>query len=184
MSLTDSNMLPLGTLAPDFELVDIISKKAIKLNDSKKYKATVVIFMCNHCPYVIHLIEGISELTKRYSSTDVRFIGINSNDITRYPEDAPDKMIEFAKENNFSFPYCFDESQEIAKSYDAACTPDFYVFNSDLLLSYRGRFDASRPNTSIPVTGQDLSQAINCLIKNQEVSELQYPSAGCNIKWK
>lgn len=184
MALTDSNMLPLGTSAPNFELEDLISGDLLKLNDGSEYKGTLIIFMCNHCPYVIHVVEGIVKLSNKYIEEGIRFIGINSNDVKKYPDDSPENMKKFAAEYNIHFPYCFDESQEVAKAYDAACTPDFYLFNKNLKLVYRGRMDDSRPYSQIPVTGKDLSKAIDALLNEESISELQYPSAGCNIKWK
>ncbi len=184
MSLTDSTMLPLGTFAPDFELIDVLSNQPINLKNAAEFKGTVIIFMCNHCPYVIHLIQSIALIAVNYQAKGFQFIGINSNDIEHYPEDSPEKMILFAKKYKLSFPYCYDESQVVAKSYQAACTPDFYVFNSQRNLVYRGRFDSSRPGNAIPPTGVDLLNALDCLIDNKPIPSVQYPSAGCNIKWK
>ncbi|MEO6691094.1 MAG: thioredoxin family protein [Saprospiraceae bacterium] len=184
MSLTDSNMLELGTEAPKFELEDIITLKPIHLEDASNYIGTVIIFICNHCPYVIHLIAHLSSFAKKYQNKGFQFIAINSNDVTKYIEDSPEKMIDFAKKYDLSFPYCFDETQEIAKAYHAACTPDFYLFDTNLKLVYRGRYDSSRPQSTIPITGSDLSHALESILHNESISELQYPSAGCNIKWK
>lgn len=184
MALTESNMLELGTLAPDFSLPDTISGKTLTLADLKSDKATVIMFLCNHCPYVIHINEGLVQLAKTYQAKGVSFIAISSNDAVKYPMDAPDKMTTHAKEVGYTFPYLYDESQEVAKAYDAACTPDFYLFDGDLKLAYRGQLDGSRPNSGIPVTGQDLSAAIEAVLNHQPVESLQRPSAGCNIKWK
>ncbi len=184
MALTDSNMLALGTHAPSFILHDVNSNSDFKLNNGKENKGTVIIFMCNHCPYVIHVMKGIVKLSEKYISQGIQFIGINSNDVNKYPDDSPENMKIFASEYNMNFPYCFDDTQEVAKAYNAACTPDFYLFDDQLKLVYRGRMDDSRPNSQIPVTGKDLSKAIDALIDNGLISELQYPSAGCNIKWK
>lgn len=185
MALTESNMLPLGTKAPNFSLIDTVSGKTISLSDIRSDKATVVMFICNHCPYVIHINEELVRLSKEYIAKGVGFVAISSNDIVNYPQDAPDKMAELAKELDYPFPYLYDATQEVAKSYDAACTPDFYVFDKDLKLRYRGRLCASRPRTEtpIPVTGKDLRAAIDAVIAGQPVAEKQYPSAGCNIKW-
>ena len=184
MALTESNMLPLGTKAPDFSLPDTVSGKTIALSDVATSKATVVMFTCNHCPYVIHVNPEIVRLSNEYIGKGVGFVAISSNDVENYPADAPDKMTELAKEVGYNFPYLYDESQDVAKAYDAACTPDFYVFDGDLKLAYRGRLDASRPNSGVALTGEDLRAAIDAVLTNESVTDLQYPSAGCNIKWK
>ncbi len=184
MALTDSNMLPLGTIAPDFNLEDVTTGERIHLHKDSSSEATVIIFMCNHCPYVVHLIRSISNFIKKYQKKGIQFIGINSNDVIKYPDDSPSKMIEFAQLYDLSMPYCFDETQEVARLYNAACTPDIYVFDKNLKLVYRGRYDDSRPGNSKPLTGKDLAQALDSILNHEPVSELQYPSAGCNIKWK
>ncbi|MCC6816110.1 MAG: thioredoxin family protein [Saprospiraceae bacterium] len=184
MALTDSNMLSLGTKAPDFILPDVISNQDFSLYKDMESKGTVIVFMCNHCPYVVHVINGIVNLSEKYKTKGIRFVGINSNDVLKYPDDSPEKMKQFASEHHITFPYCYDESQAVAKAYDAACTPDFYFFDSKMSLIYRGRMDDSRPGNSIPVTGKDLGLAIDNYLERKVVSELQYPSAGCNIKWK
>ena len=184
MALTESNMLKLGTQAPDFNLIDTVSDQMMTLNDTKGEKATVVMFLCNHCPYVIHVNEEIARVVRDYKSKGVGFVGISSNDVVNYPQDGPDKMKTHAKAVGYDFPYLYDESQEVAKAYDAACTPDFYVFNGDLQLEYRGRLDGSRPGNTLGLTGQDLRNAIDAVIDGKGVDELQIPSAGCNIKWK
>ncbi|NOT36862.1 MAG: thioredoxin family protein [Saprospiraceae bacterium] len=183
MALTDSNMLPLGTKAPHFNLRDVLTDKQVSLENSSS-KGTVIIFMCNHCPYVIHVIKGLVKLSNKYKDDGINFIGINSNDIVKYPDDSPENMKKFAQEYKINFPYCFDETQEVAKAYNAACTPDFYLFDNSLQLVYRGRMDESRPYSQIPVTGIDLSRAIDIMLKGDKIPDLQYPSAGCNIKWK
>ena len=184
MVLKQSNMLPLGTKAPDFVLPDTVSGKSIALEDVKSDVATVVMFLCNHCPYVIHANQEIVRLANDYISKGISFIAISSNDPIKYPQDGPDKMAIVAKALQYPFPYLFDESQNIAKDYDAACTPDFYVFDRDLSLVYRGQLDDSRPgNDKIP-SGSDLRQAINAVINNKPVNPTQRPSIGCNIKWK
>ena len=184
MALTESNMLALGTEAPDFTLPDTVSGKNISLNDIKSPVATVVMFLCNHCPYVIHVNEGVVELAKEYQEKSVAFVAISSNDVANYPQDGPDKMKEHAKAVGYTFPYLYDETQEIAKAYDAACTPDFYLFDHNMRLVYRGQLDGSRPGSGIPVTGEDLRNALDAVLVKRPVSTVQRPSAGCNIKWK
>jgi peroxiredoxin len=184
MALTESNMLPLGTKAPDFNLPDTISGGNISFEDVKSDMATVVMFLCNHCPYVIHVNEGIVALAKEYQELGVGFVAISSNDVENYPQDAPDKMTIHAKEVGYPFPYLYDESQDVAKAYDAACTPDFYIFNEQDKLVYRGQLDGSRPNSGKPVTGEDLRAALDAVLVKRPVNALQRPSAGCNIKWK
>ena len=176
-------MLPLGTTAPNFHIKDVVSNNYYSLDDLKSSKATVVMFICNHCPFVIHVNPELVRIANEYKSQGVSFIAISSNDVDNYPEDAPDKMSIVAKVLKFPFPYLYDKYQEVAKAYDAACTPDFYVFDGDLKLSYRGRLDQSRPGNSIPLTGEDLRQAIETTISGGSIDP-QYPSAGCNIKWK
>jgi peroxiredoxin len=184
MAFTPSNMIPLGTQAPDFELPDTISGKIMRLEDIRGEKATLVMFLCNHCPYVIHVNPEIVRLAKDYQPKGVGFVGISSNDAQHYPADAPDKMKVTAAEAGYTFPYLYDENQEVAKNYDAACTPDFYLFDNNLALAYRGRLDDSRPGNQIPLTGTDLRKAIDAVLTGKPVSETQYPSGGCNIKWK
>ena len=185
MVKTASVMLPLGTIAPDFALQDVISGETIKLSSySKDSKATLIFFICNHCPYVKHIIEALSHLMKIYENQPLCIVAINSNDPYQYPEDAPDKMKVFAKEHQFSFPYLFDATQEVAQIYQAACTPDFFLFNQHLNLVYRGQFDDSRPGNHITPTGADLQHAIECAMHHQVNEKPQIPSLGCNIKWK
>lgn len=184
MALTESNMLPLGTKAPDFSLPDTVSGKTVRFQDIKSDLATVVMFLCNHCPYVIHVNEGLVQLVEEYKELGVNFVAISSNDVENYPQDAPDKMTIHAKEVGYNFPYLYDESQEVAKTYDAACTPDFYIFNGQDKLVYRGQLDGSRPNSGKPVTGEDLRSALDAVLVGRPVNTLQRPSAGCNIKWK
>ncbi len=184
MSKTESKMLALGTIAPSFQLADVSTGKIIKLEDDTKHIATVVMFICNHCPYVKHINPQLSELATEYMQKDIRFIAISSNDVSSYPDDSPDNMRITAKVQGYPFPYLYDETQEIAKAYEAACTPDFYVFNDQLSLIYRGQFDDSRPGNSIPVSGNSLREALDCLVDNQPVPTKQKPSLGCNIKWK
>ncbi|MCP4443238.1 MAG: thioredoxin family protein [Aureispira sp.] len=184
MALTESNMLPLGTQAPDFTLLDTVSGKNISLKDLQSDKATLIIFSCNHCPYVIHVNEELVRLANDYQPKGVSFVAISSNDVENYPDDSPEKMTVLAKEAGYPFPYLYDETQEVAKIYDAACTPDFYLFDGAMNLAYRGRLDSSRPNSGVPVTGEDLRAAIDAVLQDGAVIEKQYPSAGCGIKWK
>ena len=181
--LVQSNPFAQGSLAPDFTLVDTISDNMISLQDVKGEKGTVIMFICNHCPFVIHVNPEIVRIANEYKSKGVSFIAISSNDVEAYPEDAPDKMSIVAKVLRFPFPYLYDKHQEVARAYDAACTPDFYVFDGDLKLTYRGRLDDSRPGNNIPLSGKDLRSAIDATLLG-EVIDPQYPSAGCNIKWK
>ena len=184
MSLTPSNMMPLGTIAPDFSLIDSITKDIMSLQTLKGTKGTVVMFICNHCPFVKHINDEIVRVCNDYRVTGFGFIAISSNDVQKYPEDSPEKMWKNAREFNFSFPYLYDETQEVAKAYDAACTPDFFVFDDDLKLVYRGQLDNSRPGNGIPVNGRDLREALDNILNNNPQRTDQKPSIGCNIKWK
>lgn len=177
-------MLPLGTLAPSFTLPDTVSGKDISLQDIQSDKANLIMFICNHCPYVIHVEEELARLAKDYQAKGVNVVAISSNNVEKYPADSPDKMTDYAAKNGFSFPYLYDESQEVARAYDAACTPDFYVFDGEMRLAYRGRLDDSRPNSDTPLTGKDLRAALDAVLAGETVSEVQYPSGGCGIKWK
>jgi peroxiredoxin len=184
MAQTPSNMIALGTIAPKFELLDTISNSKMKLDNLKGSKGTVIAFICNHCPFVVHINEDFVKIANQYQKKGIGFITISSNDIEKYPQDGPVKMHLHAVESKFSFPYLFDETQEIAKAYDAACTPDIYLFNHDLKLVYRGQFDDSRPGNNINPTGNDLKNAIDCLLSQTQNNQTQKPSIGCNIKWK
>lgn len=184
MAVTPSNMLPLGTKAPGFKLVDAITNDVFSLEDVRGEKGTVVMFICNHCPFVKHVNEEIVRLCNDYRVTGFGFIAINSNDVEQYPEDSPEKMWEMARKHSYSFPYLIDETQEVAKLYDAACTPDFYLFDDELKLIYRGQLDNSRPGNSIPVNGRDLREALDNVLNNSPQRKDQKPSIGCNIKWK
>ncbi len=184
MALTESNMLPLGVQAPDFELPDTVSGKNISFSEIKGDNATVVMFICNHCPYVIHLENAIADFAKAYQDKGVGFVAISSNDVENYPADSPALMTEKAAEVGYSFPYLYDETQAVAKAYDAACTPDFYIFDGEAKLAYRGRFDASRPGNDHEITGADIKAALEAILSGEAVAEPQWPSAGCNIKWK
>lgn len=177
-------MLPIGTKAPDFTLPDTVSGQTLSLADLQSDKATLIMFICNHCPYVIHVNPEIVRLSQDYQSKGVRFIAISSNDVENYPQDSPEKMSELVKEVGFDFPYLYDETQEVAKAYDAACTPDFYLFDGNMELVYRGRLDDSRPGSGKPLTGKDLRAAIDVVLEDGKVTDKQYPSGGCNIKWK
>ena len=176
-------MLPLGTKAPEFRLPDP-SGVIVSLADFQGAPALLVIFMCNHCPYVKHIRDGLAKLARDYRPRDVAVVGINSNDAANYPADSPAKMAEEAKSAGYIFPYLYDETQEVAKAYRAACTPDLYVFDKDQRLVYRGQFDDSRPGNGIPVTGKDVRAALDALLAGKPVSPNQKPSIGCNIKWK
>ena len=184
MALTESKMLELGTKAPDFTLYDTVSGKNISLSDIRSDKATVIMFLCNHCPYVIHVNPELVRLAKAYQQKGVHFVGISSNDVNKYPQDGPVEMKKLAERVGYPFPYLYDESQEVARAYDAACTPDFYVFDGQLRLAYRGRLDGSRPGNNTPLTGEDLRSALDALLAGKPAPDKQYPSAGCNIKWK
>ncbi len=178
-------MLPLGTVAPDFALPDTVSGRTVSLADVASDKATVVMFLCNHCPYVLHVNESLVQLAQEYQAEGVSFVGISSNDAVAYPEDGPGQMTEHAKQVGYPFPYLYDESQSVARAYDAACTPDFYVFDAGLRLVYRGQFDDSRPRRNdLPVTGADLRTALDAVLEGRPAPERQRPSGGCNIKWK
>ena len=177
-------MLDLGTKAPAFELPDTTTGQSVNLNDIVSDVATVVMFLCNHCPYVIHVNSEIVRVAKDYQARGVAFVGISSNDVLNYPQDGPDQMKVLAEQEGYTFPYLYDETQEVARAYDAACTPDFYVFDGDQKLVYRGRLDDSRPGNSNPLSGRDLRDALDAVIGGQPVTDRQYPSGGCNIKWK
>lgn len=184
MARTPSNMLPLGTKAPNFSLLNVNDSMILKLDDFDSYKGYLMMFICNHCPYVKHVEEELVNLGTYCKEIGVQVFAISSNDVEQYPEDGPDKMKELSQEKSFPFPYLYDETQDVAKAYQAACTPDFYLFNSKKELVYRGQLDESRPGNNIPVSGHDLRSAINNLINNSPIDEKQYPSLGCNIKWK
>jgi peroxiredoxin len=176
-------MLALGTAAPDFSLSDI-EGKTVSVTDFKEAPALLVIFMCNHCPFVKHILSGLVELIKEYQAKGVAVVGINSNDVESFPEDRPEMMAKVAKQAGFTFAYLYDETQEAAKAYRAACTPDFFLFDKERTLVYRGQMDDSRPGNDIPVTGADLRAAIDSVLEGKRVCDEQKPSIGCNIKWK
>ncbi|MBD2464253.1 thioredoxin family protein [Oscillatoria sp. FACHB-1407] len=184
MARTESTMLPLGTTAPAFSLPDVVSGNAISLDTFDSAKALLVIFASPHCPFVQHVKYELAQLDRDFSEQGLAIAGISSNDVEKYPDDSPEKIKAFAQEVNLSFPFLYDESQEVAKAYQAACTPDFFLFDGDRRLVYRGQLDDSRPGNQIPVTGQDLRQAIAAVLAGQPVATEQKPSIGCNIKWK
>ena len=177
-------MMPLGTTAPAFNLLEPLSGKLKSLAELKGPKGTLVMFICNHCPFVIHIEKALADLGQEYENSDISIIAISANDINTHPQDAPQKMAAKATQLNYRFAYLYDESQNTAKAYQAACTPDLFLFDHDLKCVYRGRFDASTPGNNIPVTGSDVKEAMQCLIKGQSINAQQYPSMGCNIKWK
>jgi len=184
MAFTESNMLPLGSEAPPFYLPDTVSGKMMRLQEIASDKATVIMFLCNHCPYVVHVNEEIVRLANDYRAKGISFVGISSNDVENYPEDGPELMKVHAEKVKYPFPYLYDESQNVARAFDAACTPDFYVFDGSLKLVYRGRLDDSKPKNSLPLTGKDLRAALDAILSAKAVDQKQYPSGGCNIKWK
>lgn len=184
MAETPSTMLALGTIAPPFELLDVVTEKMQSLTALASNKATVVMFICNHCPYVIHIQKKLVEVVKKYQAKEISFIAISSNDVRNYPGDSPEKMRLEAEHNDYTFPYLYDETQEVAKAYQAACTPDFYIFDNNLACVYRGRFDAATPGNQNPVTGIELTGALDSILAGKPVTDDQKPSLGCNIKWK
>jgi peroxiredoxin len=184
MARVNSTMVSLGTMAPFFNLPDTVSGKNISLNDVKGNTATVIMFICNHCPFVVHINDELVKLANDYRNKGVGFGAISANDIVNHPHDAPDKMKETALRLHYPFPYLYDESQDTAKAYDAACTPDFFIYDKNLQLVYRGQLDDSRPGNEIPVTGKDIRNALDCLLTNKEVPSEQRASIGCNIKWR
>lgn len=184
MALTPSVMIPLGSEAPGFTLYDPVSGEEKSLDSLKSQKATVIMFICNHCPYVKHIQTGLVDLANDYIPKGVSFVAINSNDTDNYPDDSPQRMKEVANSFGYPFVYLFDETQEVAKAYDAACTPDFFIYDKDLRLVYRGQMDDSRPGNGKPVTGKDIRYSLDELIAGNELSPNQVPSIGCNIKWR
>ena len=184
MSLTPSNMLPLGTVAPGFELWDTVSNSTKTLNKLKGTHGILILFICNHCPFVVHINEALVSIAITLMNKGIGVVAISSNDIENYPQDGPEQMKLHAKKHNYPFPYLYDETQSVAKAYDAACTPDFFLFDSTLKLAYRGQMDDSRPGNGILVDGADLLHAVQCMIENKANTHPQKPSIGCNIKWK
>tara|TARA_B110001450_G_scaffold213292_1_gene205618 strand:+ start:409 stop:963 length:555 start_codon:yes stop_codon:yes gene_type:complete len=184
MARTASNMLTLNTKAFDFSLLNTLNNKVENLNSLKGEKGTIIMFICNHCPFVIHVNPELVKIANAYQNKGIAFIAISSNDVINYPQDGPELMKQHAKDNKYSFPYLYDVTQEVAKAYNAACTPDFFLFNDDLKLVYRGQLDDSRPGNNKPLDGKDLRNALNCLLNNTPINDIQKPSIGCNIKWK
>lgn len=184
MAATETLSIPLGFPAPDFNLPDTVSGENLSLQDLKGEKATVIMFICNHCPYVKHINPQLVQLAKDYSSKGISFIAISSNDVVNYPQDGPELMKQNALDEGYPFPYLYDESQEVAKAYFAACTPDFSIFDKDLLCVYRGQLDSSRPKNDHPTTGKDIRAALDAILEGKMVDSVQIPSIGCNIKWK
>ena len=184
MSLTPSTMLPLGTIAPDFTLMDSKTKTMVSLSEVKSNIATVIMFICNHCPYVIHVQQELVKLANDYQPQDISFIAISSNDVATHPDDSPENMRQVAKELGYPFPYLYDETQAIAKAYQAACTPDLYIFDQDSKCVYRGRLDDSSPGNDLPVTGNYIRTALDNILAGKPIDHEQKPSMGCNIKWK
>lgn len=183
MVVTASKMLPLGTSAPDFSLPDTVGN-TVSLTRFEQSPAFVVIFMCNHCPFVKHILGDLVDLIRGYQAKGVAVVGINSNDVVNYPDDSPMMMADLARESGFTFPYLYDETQGVAKAFSAACTPDFFLFDGERALVYRGQLDDSRPGNAIPVTGADLTAAIDAVLEGKPIATEQKPSIGCNIKWK
>lgn len=179
-----SNMFPLGSAAPDFTLRDTRTDEWVSLRNDHAAPATVIMFLCNHCPYVKHVQTKVVELANRYQSQGVRFLAISANDVSQYPEDGPEQMRVEAEQAHYSFPYLYDETQEVAKAYQAACTPDFYIFDKDLFCVYRGCLDESTPKNNQPLTGAHLERALDCVLAGTAVDAEQKPSMGCGIKWK
>jgi thiol-disulfide isomerase/thioredoxin len=184
MARTASNMLPLNTKAFDFSLLNTVNNKLEKLNSLKGEKGTIIMFICNHCPFVIHVNPELVNIANNYQQKGIGFIAINSNDVENYPQDGPELMTQHAKDNKYPFSYLYDETQEVAKAYKAACTPDFFLFNENLELVYRGQLDDSRPGNDKPLNGKDLRNALDSLLRNTRINNNQKPSIGCNIKWK
>jgi peroxiredoxin len=182
MAATSSTMLPLGTKAPDFALVNV-DGRFVSLKDFEGAPAFLAIFMSNHCPFVKHLADAFAPFAAEYRPKGLAIVGINANDVSKYPADSPEQMVREAEERGYTFPYLYDETQEVAKAYRAACTPDFFLFDRDRRLVYRGQFDSSRPGSGTPVTGADLRAAVDAVLAGKKTSEKQTPSIGCNIKW-
>ena len=184
MARTESNPFPIGTKAPEFTLINTVDDQLVSLQNAKGKRGTVVLFICNHCPFVIHVNPELVKLANEYQEKGIGFIAISSNDVVNYPQDAPKFMKEVAEKWNYPFPYLYDEAQEVAKAYDAACTPDFYVFDADLKSVYHGQLDDSRPGNGKPLNGKDIRTALDNLLENKAPLENQKPSVGCGIKWK
>lgn len=184
MALTESTMLALGTIAPDFALTNVVTGATVRRDDFRGKKALLVLFICTHCPYVKHIEKGLAALGKDYAGKPLRIVAISSNDVTTHPADSPACLKQQAETYGFVFPYLYDATQAVAHAYKAACTPDIYLFDADFRLVYRGQFDESRPGSDVPVTGKDLRAAIELVLADKPIPEDQRPSIGCNIKWK
>lgn len=184
MARTESTMRPLGTPAPNFELTDVVTGQTVSLNQFADKNALLVMFICRHCPYVKHVQSGLARIGADYNGQPLGIVAISSNDATAYPDDAPASLREMALELKFNFPFCYDETQDVARSFAAACTPDFFLFDRERRLAYRGQLDSSRPGIATPVTGQDLRAAIDAVLAGRSVNPVQRPSLGCNIKWR
>lgn len=184
MALTPSNTFEKGAKAPSFNLLNTLTDKYVSLSDIKGTKGTVILFICNHCPFVLHVNEQLVQLAKDYLPKGIGFVAISSNDVENYPQDGPDLMKTHAKEVGYPFPYLYDETQEVAKAYDAACTPDLYVFDEELKSVYHGQLDSSRPGNGVPVTGADMRAVLDSLLDGVAYTGVERPSMGCNIKWK
>ncbi len=184
MALVESNPFGIGTKAPDFSLLNVISSEQNSLDELKGENGTVIMFICNHCPFVIHVNEALVSIANQYLEKGIAFIAISSNNIETHPQDGPEHMKEHAQKHQYPFPYLYDETQEVAKAYDAACTPDFYIFDEHLKSVYHGQLDSSRPGNDIPITGEDLRNAMDCLLMGTTNDKVQKPSIGCSIKWK
>jgi thiol-disulfide isomerase/thioredoxin len=184
MAQTPSTMLELSTLAPDFSLLEPATGKKVAFSDFRGAAALLVIFICNHCPYVKHIRYALAAFAREYQPKGLAVVAINANDVSNYPDDSPEKMIEEVKQVGYPFPYLYDETQEVAKAYQAACTPDLYLFDAGRKLVYRGQFDDSRPGNNLPVTGSSLRAAVDALLVGRPIAGEQKPSLGCNIKWK
>lgn len=184
MVLTPSTMLPIGTQAPSFRLPEVVTGKTISLDNFTNKKGLLVMFICQHCPFVKHVKAELANLGKDYLAQDLGIVAISANDVANYPDDSPDNLKLMAETEGFNFPVCYDETQEVAKAYKAACTPDFFLFDAQHKLVYRGQLDDSRPSNNQPVTGKDLRKAIELVLVGKEVPSAQKPSVGCNIKWK
>ncbi len=184
MALTESTMLELGTVAPDFALTDVVTGKTVARDDFRGKQGLLVMFICTHCPYVKHIEKSLGKLGADYAGKSIGIVAISSNDVTTHPADSPAGLKQQAKENGFVFPYLYDETQDVAHAYSAACTPDPYLFDSNFRLVYHGQYDASRPGNGVPVTGADLRAAMDAVLAGKPVANEQKPSIGCNIKWK
>lgn len=184
MARTESTMQPLGTPAPKFELPDVVTGKTVSLNQFADKNALLIMFICRHCPYVKHVQAELARIGEDYKDEGLGIVAISSNDAAAYPDDAPASLREMALELKFNFPFCYDETQNVAREFTAACTPDFFLFDGSQRLAYRGQLDDSRPKTATPVTGRDLRAAIDALLAGRQVNPVQRPSIGCNIKWR